>query len=313
MRKKKMVAEFAAEDRASAPRMAKTLAKASTKARRRKPKVPKVNAKSPVSPEVAQTTEYHSKAIGRALEVMDYFTEAETNLSLTELSMLSGFPESTLFRILSTLENYRYLQRNSDGSYQLAPKVLFGTLYDRAEQVKEMVRPYLQHLNHRFDETVSLAFLFGDKVQVIDVIEAFHAIRAVNVVGRVLPPHCSSLAKAITGFQPPERINRIVEVYGLPPHTERTITDRLTLLAEYEQIRRQGWSREIEESAEGRCCYGAPLIDQQGHCIAAISVSSPTIRITPERETEIIQELVNVAREASRAIQMPTFDNGHQQ
>jgi DNA-binding IclR family transcriptional regulator len=309
MRKKKPIADLATDERAGEPRMAKTLSRASVKARRRKPKV---NAKSPISPEVAQTTEYHSKAIGRALEVMDYFTDAKTNLSLTELCTLSGFPESSLFRILSTLENYRYLQRNSDGSYQLAPKVLFGTLYDRAEQVKEIVRPFLQHLNHRFDETVSLAFLFGDKVQVIDVVEAFHVIRAVNVVGRVLPPHCSSLAKAITAFQSPERINRIVQVYGLPPHTEKTITDRLTLMAEYEQIRRQGWSREIEESAQGRCCYGAPLIDAQGNCIAAISVSSPTIRITPERETEIIQELVKVAREASLAIQMPTSDNGHE-
>jgi DNA-binding IclR family transcriptional regulator len=294
MRKKKLIVDLATDEKASASRMPKALSNSSAKARRRKPKV---NANSPMSPEVAQTTEYHSKAIGRALEVLDYFTDATTNLSLTELCNLSGFPESSLFRILSTLENYRYLQRNSDGSYQLAPKVLFGTLYDRAEQVKEILRPYLQHLNHRFDETVSLAFLFGDKAQVIDVVEAFHAIRAVNVVGRVLPPHCSSLAKAITAFQSPERIDRIVQVYGLPPHTDKTIIDRLTLLAEFEQIRRQGWSREIEESARGRCCYGAPLIDAQGHCIAAISVSTPTIRITPERETEIIHELVKVARE----------------
>jgi DNA-binding IclR family transcriptional regulator len=305
MVKKKLIANLATNDTAGIRRMAKRSSGTSEKARRRKPKV---KAKSLVAPEMAQTTEYHSKAIGRALEVMDYFPNAETSLSLTELSNLSGFPESSLFRILSTLENYRYLQRNSDGSYRLAPKVLFGTLYDRAEQVKETVRPFLQHLNHLFDETISLAFLFGDKAQVIDMVEAFQSIRAANVIGRVLPPHCSSLAKAITAFQSPERINRIVQVYGLPPHTERTITDRLTLLAEYEQIRLQGWSREIEESALGRCCFGAPLIDAQGYCIAAISVSCPAIRITPKREAEIIQELVKVAREASRAIQTPTSD-----
>src|SRR5262245_8955600 len=203
MVKKKLIANRATNGTAGTPRMAKRLSESSVKARRRKPKV---KAKSLVAPEISQTTEYHSKAIGRALEVMDYFPSAETSLSLTELSNLSGFPESSLFRILSTLENYRYLQRNPDGSYRLAAKVLFGTLYDRAEQVKEIARPFLQHLNERFDETVSLAFLFGDKAQVIDTVEAFQSIRATNVVGRVLPPHCSSLAKAITAFQTPERI-----------------------------------------------------------------------------------------------------------
>lgn len=295
---------------ANSQRTAKAALETNVKVRRRKPKA---NAKSAPESEAPQTIEYHSKAIGRALQVMDYFSDEATSLSLTELSSLSGFPESSLFRVLTTLENHRYLQRNPDGSYRLAPKVLFGTLYDHAEQIKEKARPFLQQLNHRFDETVSLAFLFGDKVQVVDVVEAFQAIRAVNVVGRVLPPHCSSLAKAITAFQSPERIDRIIQVYGLPPHTERTITDRFALLGEYQQIRRQGWSKEIEESAPGRCCYGAPLMDSQGRCIAAISVSCPAIRITPEREAEIIQELVQVAREASRAIQSPVAESEYQQ
>lgn len=246
--------------------------------------------------------ESHSKAIGRALEILDLFADAETSLSLTELSAASGFPESSLFRILSTLENYRYLQRNPDGAYQLAPKVLFGTLYDHAEKFREAIHPYLQQLNNRFDETVSLGFLYGDRIQVIDTIQGFQAIRAVNVLGRVLPPHCSSLAKVITAFQPPERIDRIVQVYGMPPHTENTITDRATLLDEYERIRQQGWAREREESAPGWCCCGAPIFDQLGRCISAISVATPTIRYSPETEAEIVSELLRTAHAATLAI-----------
>jgi len=246
--------------------------------------------------------ESHSKAIGRALEILDLFADAETSLSLTELSAASGFPESSLFRILSTLENYRYLRRNADGSYQLAPKVLFGTLYDHAEKFRETIHPYLQQLNNRFDETVSLGFLFGARIQVIDTIQGFQAIRAVNVLGRVLPPHCSSLAKVITAFQPPERIDRIVQVYGMPPHTENTITDRAALLDEYERIRQQGWAREREESAPGWCCCGAPIFDQLGRCISAISVATPTIRYSPETEEEIVSELLRTAHAATMAI-----------
>lgn len=275
-----------------------TLANTAMKARRRRPK----SGAGASSPSVSFTAEYYSKAVGRALEVLDYFRDSETHLSLTDLSKLSGFPESSLFRVLTTLESHRYLQRNPDGTYRLAPKVLFGTLYERSERLREEVRPLLQQLNHRFDETVSLAFLFEDRIQVTDVVETFQMIRAGNVLGRVLSPHCSSLAKAITAFQPPNRIERITQVYNLVRFTEHTIVDRLALLSEYEKIRQAGWAIDNEESVLGICCYGAPLLDEGGFAVAAISVSSPKGRITPEREAEIIEELRKASASASERI-----------
>ena len=279
------------------------MANTAVKTRRRRPKS---GLSSPTALAAPLTAEYYSKAVGRALEVLDYFRDSETHLSLTDLSKLSGFPESSLFRVLTTLESHRYLQRNADGSYRLAPKVLFGTLYERSERLREETRPFLQQLNHRFDETVSLAFLFEDRIQVTDVVETFQMIRAGNVLGRVLSPHCSSLAKAITAFQPPHRIERITQVYNLVRFTEYTIVDRLALLAEYEKIRATGWSIDNEESVLGICCFGAPLLDAQGFAVAAVSVSSPKGRITPERETEIIEELRRTSREASEKIK-PLF------
>jgi DNA-binding IclR family transcriptional regulator len=235
--------------------------------------------------------------------VLDYFLDSQTHLSLTDLSKLSGFPESSLFRVLTTLESHRYLQRNPDGSYRLAPKVLFGTLKERAERLREEVRPFLQQLNHRFDETVSLAFLFEDRIEVIDVVETFQMIRAGNVLGRILSPHCSSLAKAITAFQPPNRIERIMQVYNLVRFTEHTIVDRLAILAEYEKIRVEGWAIDNEESVLGICCYGGPLLDAQGFAVAAVSVSSPKGRITPEREAEIIDALRKTSKDTASHIQ----------
>lgn len=253
--------------------------------------------------EVTSAPEYYSKAIGRALDILELFTHPETNLNLTEIVQLSGIPEASLFRILLTLEHHHYLKRNRDGSYRMAPKILFGTLHEHAEKLKDKVHPLLVHLNHRFDETVSLAYLFGDKIQVIDVLEALKEVRATNTLGKLLPPHCSSMAKAITAFQPQERIERIIKVYGLVRFTEKTIVDRLALLNEYEKIKNQGWSIEREESSAGICCIGAPVYNENQHVVAAISVMSPLIRITPEREKEIIHELLETSREASSALE----------
>lgn len=270
-------------------------------------KVRRRRSKSGVSParhpEVPSAPEYYSKAIGRALDILDHFSDPETHLNLTEIVRLSGIPEASLFRILLTLEHHRYLQRNSDGSYKMAPKVLFGTLYEHAEKLRQKTRPLLTRLNQRFDETVSLAYLFGDKIQVVDVLEAFQEVRATNTLGKLLPPHCSSMAKAITAFQPRERVERIIQAYGLVRFTEKTITDRLALLDEYEKIRRQGWSMEREESSAGICCFGAPIFNENQHVVAAISVMCPLIRVTRAREKEICDELVKTSRAATAALQ----------
>jgi DNA-binding IclR family transcriptional regulator len=259
--------------------------------------------------EVSSAPEYYSKAIGRALGILEYFSESETTLNLTELVNLSRIPEASLFRILLTLEHHRYLQRNPDGSYKMAPKVLFGTLYEHAENVRQKVHPLLINLNQRFDETVSLGYLFGDRIQVIDVLEAFKEVRATNTLGKLLPPHCSSMAKAITAFQPSDRFDKIIQAYGLVRFTEKTIVDRLALLQEYKNIRSSGWSMEREESSIGICCFGAPIFNEKRHAVAAISVMCPLIRITPAREKEIIQELVKTAQEASLALQTKASDN----
>jgi DNA-binding IclR family transcriptional regulator len=276
------------------------LSESAAKVRRRRSKS---NVSSDVRSEPALTPDYYSKAIGRALDILEYFTDSETTLNLTEIAQMSAIPEASLFRILLTLEHHRYLQRNPDGSYKMAPKVLFGTLYEHAENVRQKLHPLLINLNQRFDETVSLAYLFGDKIQVIDVLEAFKEVRATNTLGKLLPPHCSSMAKAMTAFQPKDRIDRIVQVYGLVRFTDKTIVDRLALLNEYELIRRNGWSMEREESSVGICCFGAPVFNEKQHAVAAISVMCPLIRVTPEREKEIISELLNTSQEASAILQ----------
>jgi DNA-binding IclR family transcriptional regulator len=275
------------------------------KTRRRRTKL---SANSKASNEISAPPEHYSKSIGRAIQILEYFTDPESSLSMTEIAKLSDIPEASLFRILSTLEHHRYLSRNVDGSYSLTSKVMFGTLYEHAEEVRQKIHPLLVNLNHRFDETVSLAYMFGDKIQVIDVLEGFKEIRATNTRGKLLPPHCSSMAKAITAYQPRERLDRIIQAYGLVRFTEKTIVDRLSLNAEYEKIRRNGWSVEREESSAGICCFGAPIFNEKHHAVAAISVMCPLNRVTPELEKEIIAELLDTVQSASQLLQSKTLE-----
>lgn len=244
---------------------------------------------------------YYLRSIGRALDVLNCF-DGQTPLSLKEISGRVGLPESSLFRVLRTLEKHEYLRQSRDGTYQLSPRLIFGWLVRAADHVREIAKPELQRLVNTFNETASLAYLFDDRIHVLDCIETFHEIRMTNKIGRVLPPHCSALGKAITAFQERELAERMIEVYGLTPRTENTIVDRHKLFTEYEQVRKSGIGCDREESIRGAICFAAAVCADQKPVVSAISLSTPTIRMDSKREPEIQAALLGAAQAIARRL-----------
>jgi DNA-binding IclR family transcriptional regulator len=284
--------------------LAKIVQQEPTPLRRRRPRWAAEEAHK--SLETTGTDErYHSRTIERALDVLESFDANQPGMSLKELTAKTHLPESTLFRILLTLQKRGYLQQQEDGTYQLARKVLLGRVYDSAETLRLLVRPHLEELASQFNETASLAYLFGNYVQVLDTVETFHQIRVTNRRGRILPPHCSSMGKVIVAFQPSEVTDSMLEVYGLTRRTERSIVDRQALRQELERVRQQGFACDREESMLGGICFGAPVISATGQIVAAVSVSSPVQRMTAEREKTIQQKVIATAQTVSRKLQQP--------
>jgi DNA-binding IclR family transcriptional regulator len=257
--------------------------------RRRIPKWALQSTKDTLSNE-----QYYLRSIGRALDVLDCFN-GRSALALKDLGVGTGMPESTLFRVLLTLEKHGYLEQSVDGTYQLAPKLRFGWLIERGNRLRDKVHPELERLAHEFNETASMAYLYDDRIHVLDSIESFHEIRMSNRIGRVLPPHCSAMGKAITAFQERELADQIVEVYGLSRRTEHTITDRGRLFQEFEQIRNTGIACDREESVLGGICYSAAIRPAGKPVVAALSLSTPIVRMTPQREARTREAVLEAA------------------
>jgi DNA-binding IclR family transcriptional regulator len=150
--------------------------------------------------------------------------------------------------------------------------------------------PFLAHLEQIAGETTNVAIPTPTGVARLAQVDSHHPLGAGNWVGRRIPSHASSLGKVFMAFgaaQPP--FGRLAR---LGPKTITSIPD---LLAELEQVRRNGYATTWEELEAGLCSAAAPVRAARGTVIAAISVSAPTVRISRERLSELARHVVETA------------------
>lgn len=247
---------------------------------------------------------YFSKVLGKALDILELLKRSASPLSLNELTLQVGVAKSSVFRILHTLEVAGYLERNQAGQYRLSPDIRPLVPAYLQTELMEVALPRMKELNRRFSETVNLALLFNNHIEVVAVEESPQLIRMGNTVGRILPPNASSLGKAITAFQPEERREQLLRSYGLHAFTENTIVDEVELKRELERVRSRGYSTDREESAREGCCFGVPIFAKGEEAVGAISLSIPKTRVPQgAQQKELVAALQEAARQISRALQ----------
>lgn len=283
------------------PRLASMLRSTSANRKRRRDGIP---AREPSRAQASPPQKYFSKVIGKALDTLDAIRSSSEPLALNELTERIGLAKSSLFRILFTLEAARYIERDPQGRYRM-PQAFRSVAPSHSHRLVHAALPHMRELSRECRETVSVAMRFDNHIEVVATIESPHLIRMGNTVGRILPPHASSLGKAITAFQPEELREPLIRSYGLHRFTAHTIVDELELRRELEAVRGRGFSTDVEESALEGHCFGAP-ISAGGRVTSAISLSMPKMRIKDDAHREqLIAAVLRAAAAISADLQKP--------
>jgi IclR family acetate operon transcriptional repressor len=160
----------------------------------------------------------------------------------------------------------------------------------------------LRELVREFRESVGLAVLFDNHIEVVYVIESPEVVRMGNTVGRIIPPHASALGKCIAAFQSEERQEQLLRSYGLVRFTPNTIVDERQLHEEFTRIVSQGYAVDAEESTLHGYCFAAPIRAPHGEVIGAISISPPVVRLAQHDRQAMIKRVVAAAATISETL-----------
>jgi DNA-binding IclR family transcriptional regulator len=224
--------------------------------------------------------------IGRAFGLLRLLGEAGPGgIRLTEIAARAGLPRPSAHRMLRALAAEGAVAFDARSKRYTLGLGLF-LLAARAGDtlgLRDLARPILLRLTAALGETLFLLVHNGYDAVCIERSAGTLPIRSFtgDIGGRV-PLGIGQGSTAILAFLPPGEQDEIIR-YNLPRLREVGGPDEASLRAELIQVRRDGFCAAAAGLIPGMAGLGAPILDQDGRAVAAISIGTTTDRLTPDR------------------------------
>lgn len=241
------------------------------------------------------------QSLERALNILNKLSEFPDGLQIARLSEYVGLTKSTVHRLLATLVNMNYVEKNPEtDKYKIGLQVLFlSRNILNNNDIVNTAKPFLEKISKDVNETVHLCIQDHEDIVYIDKIECTQAIRMYSRIGSRAPMYSTAVGKVLFSGMDQATIEEMVANIEFIPKTPNTITSKVAFLEEIEQVRNQGYALDNAENQEGLQCIAAPIFDHKGKIIASFSISGPSNRVT----MELIQEsLIDKMRDYSLQI-----------
>ena len=231
------------------------------------------------------------QTIERASSILDILGQSPDGISIRELSSKIKLPKGTIHRLLSSLSYFGYVRQDpKTRNYLLGFKLVeLGNLLLNQLDLRKEAEPFLKDLAERTKETVHMVLLDRNEVVYIDKVETDQhtsGLRMASRVGLRNPAHSSAVGKILLAHFSEEELNNFTKEKGLLKRTENTITDPGRLREHLSIVRAQGYAIDDEENEKGIRCVAAPIYNEVGKPVAAMSISGPAFRIMKK----VIQE-----------------------
>ncbi|WP_246998292.1 IclR family transcriptional regulator [Halosolutus gelatinilyticus] len=231
------------------------------------------------------------KATKISLEIVEVLRQLD-GAGVSEVSDRVGRPTSTVHDHLRTLEQEEYLVKEGDKYYISTRFLQLGDQARSRKKVFEIARPEVNNLAERTGEHANLMIEEHGLGVFLYKARGPDAVQLDTHAGMRVPLQTTALGKTIMAFRSRAEVEAILDRHGLPAVTEKTISDRKELFDALDQVRGRGYAYDDEERVKGMRCVAAPITDDDGRAIAAVSVSGPKSRMQDDRFTNGIPERI---------------------
>lgn len=224
------------------------------------------------------------KSIARAADILRILAKQATGLALTEIARQAGLGKATAHRILSALidEGFAFQDR-ATRLYQLGAALGELSRKARRRDVGALAQPILSRLAKETEDTIYVHIQEGLRSVCVGREQGLFPIKTLSLdVGQTRPLGVGSGSIALLAFLPEPEIEAIIEANrrwlaefpSFGPDAVRSFVG---------QTRRQGYSLIEGHMTPNINAIGVPVMDDQEHPVAALSVTAIADRIRGQR------------------------------
>ena len=250
--------------------------------------------------------EEYMKSLEKIIKILDYLSDVERDVGITELSLELDLPKSTVHRILKNLSRYSVVEKENETSrYKLGLRLLkYSNSLLKSFDLRQIVKPILKKVCNETKETTFLTIWRNNHGICIDSISSS---RSTNThlfveIGREMPFHCTASSEVLLANQPIEDIKRIINKKQLLRYTPNTITEPKKLIIHLLDIKNKGFAICDEELEEGIKAIAAPIKNIKGKTIASITITGLAQRLNSNNMERLIKIVTNSAQEISKSL-----------
>lgn len=211
---------------------------------------------------------------------------------VTQLATHLDMAKSTVHRHLTTLERHEYVVKEGE-EYNIGLR--FVGLGEYARERKPVYAEALPIVDQLAEETEERALFMTEEHGLAVYLYrgvGSHAVRTNSTIGTRRYLHTIAGGKVMLAHLSDDRVEDIIERWGLSVETPSTITTRDALEEELERVRERGIAFNREECIDGLCAVAAPVLGPDESVVGALSVSGPAHRMKGTWFEEEIPDLL---------------------
>jgi len=240
---------------------------------------------------------YFSKIIDKGFRILALFTPDTPSLSLKDIRLKTCINSTSTFRFVETLIQLGYLKKDSRTKLvKLGPMALaLSHNIIKSFDVLQIVKPLIDEAFEKLNVTIDSAVVDAGRLVLLYRREARDTLTfALPLVSPHL--HCSALGKAYLSGLSEAELSRVLDGLTLISRTPHTLTDRAAVLADLRRSRQRGYVVNNEEYVPGLISVGAPLINEDGVVLGALSFDVSTVQFAAsEAEKRLAPEVLKLA------------------
>ena len=244
-----------------------------------------------------------NQSVFKAFAMLKSFRDPGEWLTSSELSRRSKLPEASGYRLIQTLEEIGAVVRGPRGRYR--PGMLLVSLSQNViipELLHQAGHAIAAEVSERLDVTVHIGVLEHGMVTYATKATTPRSWVTETRPGAQLEAYCSGLGKVLLAALSPEEVEAFMADGQFVALTPNTITDEKALRLELAKVRAQGYAVDDCEFRSDMACVAAPIRDEQGHTVAAISATESAADMTPSRRAQLLEELQAAAAAIGRKV-----------